>query len=266
MLELFRFAFNRTQHGKGRWIITFSLLSALPVHAAAPGKENRQHYPILLEHANPDILLNQIYQKLAANNLQAAQEKADVLVAAFPNFRLGHLMRGDLLLMHTQQVKPLGAAYAQESEKLQELRAEAMARLHSIRKRPDPSLIPRALLMLRRDQKHALVADTKQSRLYVYENQGGQPRLLADYYVSQGKLGSDKFKEGDKKHRLAFITLPVVFRHRGCRTSMVQAPCRSTIPMNGTSARGVAVRASGYTVHRQIPLAVRHWLRRDAWY
>ncbi|MFC7298989.1 L,D-transpeptidase family protein [Herminiimonas aquatilis] len=175
------------------------MLTIVYAHAAVPGKESKLHLPVSSQHTSPDSLLNQIYQAMAANNLRAAEEKADALVAAFPNFRLGHLIRGDLLLMHTRPVAALGAAYAQENEKLQELRAEARARLHSIRKRPDPTLIPRALLMLRGDQKHVLVADTKRSRLYVYENQGGQPKLLADYYVSQGKLGIDKLKEGDRK-------------------------------------------------------------------
>ena len=44
-----------------------------------------------------------------------------------------------------------------------------------------------------------LVVDANRSRLYVYENQGGQLKLVTDYYISQGKLGINKIKAGDQK-------------------------------------------------------------------
>ena len=62
--------------------------------------------------------------------------------------------------------------------------------------------MPRYLLQMQPDQRYAVVVDTKRSRLYLYENDvanGGRPRFVADYYVTQGKLGADKLSEGDKK-------------------------------------------------------------------
>lgn len=50
-----------------------------------------------------------------------------------------------------------------------------------------------------RRSKHALVVDATLSCLYVYENRGGQLKFVKDYYISQGKLGIHKLKEGDKK-------------------------------------------------------------------
>lgn len=157
--------------------------------------------PPVLEAANkpdPEVLLIEVYKDLGANHLRAAQAKADALVEAYPNFRLGQLIRGDLLLMHTRPVTTFGAVIGPE-DKLRNLREEAMVRLKSLRERPDPELIPRSLLQLREDQKHALVVDAKRSRLYVYENQGGRPKFITDYYISQGKLGVNKFKAGDQK-------------------------------------------------------------------
>jgi len=55
---------------------------------------------------------------------------------------------------------------------------------------------------MRPDQRYAVVVGTERSRLYLYENDqtnGGRPRFVADYYITQGKLGADKFVEGDKK-------------------------------------------------------------------
>src|SRR6185312_3659092 len=37
------------------------------------------------------------------------------------------------------------------------------------------------------------------SRLYVYENVGGQLKLMTDYYISHGRLGINKTKAGDQK-------------------------------------------------------------------
>jgi murein L,D-transpeptidase YafK len=59
--------------------------------------------------------------------------------------------------------------------------------------------VPRYLLQMQPEQKHAVVVDTQKSRLYLYQNDNGTPRFVADYYISQGKLGAEKAREGDKK-------------------------------------------------------------------
>ena len=148
---------------------------------------------------DPDALLIAIYKDLGANNLRLAQSKADALVAAYPNFLLGQLIRGDLLMMHTRPVTSLGSGSHVSADKLADLREEAMVRLKSLRERPNPELIPRSLLKLRDDQRFALVVDAKRSRLYVYANQHGLLTLLSDYYITQGKLGINKKAEGDQK-------------------------------------------------------------------
>lgn len=150
------------------------------------------------EAADPEVLLIEVYKELGANNLRKALAKADKLVAEFPTFRLGHLIRGDLLLMHTRPVKTLGAIDGPE-DKLKNLREEAMVRLRSLRERPDPDLFPRLVLKLREDQKHVLLVDARRSRLYVYANRGGQLKFVTDYYISQGKYGVNKIKEGDQR-------------------------------------------------------------------
>src|SRR5262249_21339923 len=40
---------------------------------------------------------------------------------------------------------------------------------------------------------------THLSRLYLYQNDGGKPRFVADYYVSFGKNGALKTREGDER-------------------------------------------------------------------
>ncbi len=148
---------------------------------------------------DPEIMLIDVYKALAANRLRDAQAKADALVAAYPTFRLGHLVRGDLLLLHTRPIKTFGAAPNAPADRLDNLRDEAIVRLKSLRERPDPDMVPRAILQMREDQKNVLLVDAKRSRLYVYQRVNGQFKLTSDYYISQGRLGVNKFKEGDQK-------------------------------------------------------------------
>lgn len=148
---------------------------------------------------DPDAMLIEVYKLLSQNQLSKAQDLADKLVAAYPTFRLGHLIRGDLLLMHSFPVYTFGAAQNAPADKLRELRDEARLRIKSLSERPDPNLIPKSIVQLRDDQKHALVIDAKRSRLYVYENKAGTPKFVSDYYITQGKLGVDKTREGDQK-------------------------------------------------------------------
>jgi murein L,D-transpeptidase YafK len=55
------------------------------------------------------------------------------------------------------------------------------------------------VLQLHPGQKHAFLVDSKRSRLYVFSNAEGRLRLIADYYVTLGKNGIEKTREGDQK-------------------------------------------------------------------
>jgi murein L,D-transpeptidase YafK len=140
-----------------------------------------------------------IYKDIGAYRITEAREKADALVVSYPHFRLGQLVRGDLLMMVAQPVNTFGAAPNAPPDKMRDLRAEAMVRIQSLQQRPDPDLIPKAVLQVGNDQKTVLVVDAKRSRLYVYSNDDGKLKLQTDYYISQGKLGVNKLREGDQK-------------------------------------------------------------------
>lgn len=182
-----------------RLLVVFGCIVYDPTVHAAPNSLHQRTAQSNLAKPDVDTLLSAIYDALANNRLREATAKADQLVAMYPNFRLGHLLRGDLLMMHTRQVSTFGAVLNAPPDRLQEFREEAAARLKSLRERPNPGLMPRALLQLRNDQRHVLLVDAKRSRLYVYENQQGRLVLTADYYVTQGKSGIHKLREGDKK-------------------------------------------------------------------
>lgn len=181
---------GRSRHGAVmRGLVCGLLLAAGPLVSAAPGRAA----------ADPDQMLIEVYKDLAASHLRDALGKADKLVAAYPNFQLGHLVRGDLLLMQTQQVDRFGAVDGAAPEALADLRQEAALRMKALLERPDPARVPRAVLQLRPDQRKVLVVDARRSRLYLYENRQGELQFQRDFYVSQGKLGINKEKEGDQK-------------------------------------------------------------------
>ena len=149
--------------------------------------------------AGPEPLLVQVFAEIEGNRLDRALELTDALLAEYPNFRLGHLIKGDLLLARTRPLTTFGNVAGAPPEQVAELRDEAIARLRGYREKPAPDAVPRYLLQMPVEQKHALVVDTRRSRLYVYGNDGGIPRLVTDYYITQGKLGAEKMREGDKK-------------------------------------------------------------------
>ncbi len=149
--------------------------------------------------ASTDALLAGVYQEIVRGRMDAALHDVDGLLRANPNFRLAHLIRGDLLLARARPISTLGAAPNVPDARIEGLRAEALARVRAYRDRPPADRVPRYLLRLRDDQKYAVVVDTGRSRLYLYWNDSGLPRLISDYYVSSGKNGASKLREGDEK-------------------------------------------------------------------
>jgi murein L,D-transpeptidase YafK len=156
--------------------------------------------PARYSDSGPEPVLARVYEQIEQNRWEAALKETEGLIKAYPNFRLAHLIKGDLLLARIKPLKTFGQGGASDAgEQVADLREEAIARLRAYRSKPADTQVPRYLLQMRPDQKHAVVVDTQKARLYLYQNDNGTPRFVADYYIAHGKLGADKFKEGDKK-------------------------------------------------------------------
>ncbi|HZX32338.1 MAG TPA: L,D-transpeptidase family protein [Rhodocyclaceae bacterium] len=178
---------------------------ARPIAAAATAAlaaEVASRPAITVSDSGPEPQLVKIFKEIEANRLGNALQLTENLLRQYPNFRLGNLIKGDLLLARTQPISNFGAMNGAPSDKVADLRSEAIARLKGYREKPPANYIPRYLLQMPPDQRYAVVVDTQRSRLYLYENDvanGGRPRFVADYYVTQGKLGAEKVAQGDKK-------------------------------------------------------------------
>ena len=160
----------------------------------SPPAEKKQVAP-----ESTEDLLQKIFDEIGANRFDAALKQVDRLIAGQPNFRLAHLIRGDLLIARVKPLTTVGSIPGAHAEKVGDLRAEAIARLRALRERPAEDQVPRYLLQLPADQKYAVVVDTSRSRLYLYENNLKRTRLVKDFYISIGKQGAVKAREGDQK-------------------------------------------------------------------
>jgi murein L,D-transpeptidase YafK len=175
-----------------RYLAAALCLAAVGAAAAASPEQT-------YSDSGPEPMLAQVFAHIEQNRLDAAMGQTEKLLKAYPNFRLGHLIKGDLLLARTRPLKTLGNPANAPQDKLADLREEAFARLKAYRDKPPADIVPRYLLQMHPEQKYAVVVDTQKARLYLYRNVDGQPRFVADYYISHGKAGTDKLREGDKK-------------------------------------------------------------------
>lgn len=136
---------------------------------------------------------------LRESGLRQAMGEIDQVLARNPNFRLGHLIQGDLLMARAGNPVAFGAMPATATASIAPLQDEAKARLKRYLDAPPVDYLPAPLLQMAPSQEHAIVVDTKRSRLFVFANHEGRPRYVTDFYISLGKNGVDKQREGDQK-------------------------------------------------------------------
>ncbi|MBC7779835.1 MAG: L,D-transpeptidase family protein [Proteobacteria bacterium] len=144
---------------------------------------------------------------VARSRPDAALAEIDRILQSNPNFRLAHLVRGDLLLARARPLTAFGNSGhsgadgegTERIERLNDLRAEARARLTRLAAEPPTDLLPKQLLQLDPNQRYAVVVDSAKSTLYVFEQVDGKIRYLSDFYISIGRNGTDKVREGDKR-------------------------------------------------------------------
>ncbi len=150
--------------------------------------------------ASPEDGLSQVFAAVEENRLDLALGRVDALIQKYPKFRLAHLIRGDLLAARARPLQTFGdVSKTVPQDKVDDLRAEALARLRAMRDRPPLRRVPSYILQMHPGQEHALIVDSAKSRLYVFANVGGRATLVADYYVTIGKRGVEKTREGDQK-------------------------------------------------------------------
>jgi murein L,D-transpeptidase YafK len=193
----------KTLHGARVRAIALPLLAAAVLAGDVSAMGKHQPVSATVAHATralqmPEAMLVQALMDIRDNRLSAALDRVNALLAVKPDFRLAQLIRGDLLMARAHALSRMGAADA-PPERINDLRDEARARLTRYELQPPIDRVPRYLLQMRAEQRYAIVVDTAKSTLYVFENRADGPHYVTDYYVTVGKNGTNKLREGDKK-------------------------------------------------------------------
>lgn len=120
------------------------------------------------------------------------------LVDRYPNSKLGYLVMGDLLAARAGSMD-LVERYADDPLQLAGLRDELYFRWQTQTQQSPATrgLLPANLITSAPTERYVLAADASHSRLYVFENTGTSYRLVKDYFMTIGKEGMGKNKEGD---------------------------------------------------------------------
>jgi L,D-transpeptidase YnhG len=169
--------------------------------------------PAAARDGEAEARLIEIYRLIGAAQVRPALAKAESLVREHPNFNLAQLVYGDLLMAQQAPLRGFGDVPPADVQKagatLAELREESQLRMRALRERPPAGAVPAQFLQLSPKNRHAIAIDTSRARLYLFENDPvAGPKLIADYYISVGKLGIEKHAEGDMRTPLGvyFIT------------------------------------------------------------
>jgi murein L,D-transpeptidase YafK len=167
-------------------------VSAMSRHPSARGLVSRTLQ-------SSEAMLVQSLISIRESRLADALAQINDLLEINPNYRLAQLIKGDLLLARARPLSTMGNVVNAPAGRIDELRAEARARLSRYQLEPPRDVVPKYLLQMLPQQNYAVVVDTARSTLYVFENDAGRLRYAADYYVTVGKNGINKVREGDKK-------------------------------------------------------------------
>ncbi len=176
-------------------LLTLSIGASCGVGAYKPAVLSARERTVTYQ----EMAMAQALLQVGAGEINSALKQLDSLLNKTPNFRLAQLVKGDLLLARTRPILNLGNAGADPTEQVAGLRQEARARLTRYHMQAPGTRIPRYLVQMPPQFRHAIVVDSSASTLYVFENQQGMPQYVADYYVTVGKNGINKLKEGDKR-------------------------------------------------------------------
>lgn len=154
-----------------------------------------------LQPRTPEARLMAVYALMAQGQGRQALEAAQKLSTDVPTFGLAQLVYADLLSGLTLG-NPGFATYPPtlrdaSAERLDDLTAEARARITAAGSRPPAGAVPSQFVFLAPSVRFAMAVDVSKSRLYLFENTPAGPVLKHDYYASVGKLGTSKRIEGD---------------------------------------------------------------------
>ena len=132
--------------GRASFALGLSVVAALTL--VGPGPSTARIAPARPQQVSAEGMLQKAVEDIGRQRFVSALGEIDSLIKAQPNFRLAHLIKGDLLLSRVRPLSQIGSAAHAPSRKILDLREEAVARLRAVRQRPPEDRIPSYLIQL----------------------------------------------------------------------------------------------------------------------
>ncbi len=185
-----------------RCFLLIAILFSLVSPAAADIADARAGMP-----RDPEARLVSALDLFSLGEVDGAIRELEPVVSGMPNYRLAHLVYGDLMAARAGAPLSLEASSGLPRALVNDLLSEARQRWRQSQF-DAADRVPEQLLRFASNQAHAVFVDLARNRLFVFKNNGGDPELVADYYVSGGKNGTRKRRRGDRRTPLGvyFIT------------------------------------------------------------
>jgi murein L,D-transpeptidase YafK len=173
-------------------IIIIALLTsnAFSLNKLTTNQKLKETEQLLVEAAN----------KISEGEIDAALMVVENLIDINPNFKLAHMIYGDLLLIQSHNYDQVSAdTHKQYKKKIYDLKLELSRRIESFNN-VDKNLIGAKIkVLLAKNIEYLIFIDVKSSRLFAFSNNEGNLEYISDYYMSVGKNGYGKKYEGHKK-------------------------------------------------------------------
>lgn len=147
------------------------------------------------EESNYEARLIASADTIASGNWSNALNDLNSLTADFPLSRIGHMLKADLLFSLSGQA-PARSADPEIAELQKQLRLRWS---HVQSSETKKELVPAKLLQISDKAPFVLYADLPASRLHLFAQQHGTLVRLSDYYITMGRAGAGKEREGDLK-------------------------------------------------------------------
>lgn len=170
------------------WTLSLALLGFVALFTTPQAQASSLEAEGLLEKA-----LDQLTSQQHADALSTLE----ILIERYPRFQLAHMMRADLLYLQANRLATIGEPLNKAQSDL--LQAEALARLKAIKQLASHQKPAYVLGTMPNRLKHVITIDLSASRAYLFEVNANEWAFIASYYLTQGKKGAGKEKEGDKR-------------------------------------------------------------------
>jgi murein L,D-transpeptidase YafK len=152
-----------------------------------------------------NLLIKSLYE-ISSGDLNDALITIDEIIKKKPNFKLAHLIRGDIYQAYAHGISDFGSSSNFSKDKIDDLKDEAKKRIES-HLHNATNIIKSPRVTLPQSIDNLIYVDTNKSRLYLFEIKNHSLIKIFDEYASIGKNGSGKHFEGDKKTPLGVYTL-----------------------------------------------------------